>query len=77
MCWGQIGGLPGARNRVGEAMDSTSPHDCQRHLFVEMTRRRGNVVAVCNACRERIEVPVAEFDQLFAQGLAVGKAVRL
>ena len=50
---------------------------CPRHLFVEMTRRNGNVVALCNACRERIEVPIMEFDQLFAQGLAVGKVVRL
>lgn len=50
---------------------------CPRHLFVEMARRYGNVVALCNACRERIEVPSAEFDQMFAEGVAIGKPVRL
>lgn len=50
---------------------------CRRHLFVELARRYGNVVALCNACRERIEVPVAEFDEMFAKGEAIGKPVRL
>lgn len=51
--------------------------NCAHHLFMEMARRHGNVVALCNACRERIEVPTVEFDEMFRQGLAVGKPVRL
>lgn len=50
---------------------------CPRHLFVEMARRGCDVIALCNACRERIEIPTSEFDELFANGLAVGKPIRL
>lgn len=51
--------------------------NCIRHIFVEMTRRNGNVVALCPQCRERIEVPIVEFDEMFRLGQAVGKPVRL
>lgn len=55
----------------------TRPAPCPRHLFVELARRHGNVVALCNECRERIEVPTVEFDDMFRLGQAVGKPVRL
>lgn len=51
--------------------------NCVRHIFVEMARRYGNVVALCPTCRERIEVPTVEFDEMFRQGQAVGKTIRL
>lgn len=51
--------------------------NCLRHIFVEMARRNGNVVALCPTCRERIEVPTVEFDDMFRLGQAVGKPVRL
>ena len=67
----------GALNHWSDAVSQAPVRHCPRHFFIDMVRRVDTVIALCNGCHERIEVPTAEFAQMCVRGEAAGKPGRL